>query len=202
MSASSFMPVMGIVLQHKGGYTDESRDPVNWTGGKVNVGVLKGTKFGIAANSFPTLDIANLTRAQAVDIFRRKYATPIRFDALPDGVDYAVLDLAINSGVARAALILEQALAKLGRRLKVDGVLDDETLAALKGVLPTALIDAICDLRLSFMRKLKVWPTYKTSWTRRVGEVRQIAKGIVVTGRPLAFAAVEPAPSARGANAA
>ncbi len=83
----------------------------------------------------------------------------------------------------------------------MDGVLDDETLAALKGVQPTALIDAVCDARLAFMKKLKVWPTYKSGWTRRVGEVRQIAKGMVGTGRPLAFAAVEPAPSARGANA-
>ncbi len=83
MSASNFMAVMALVLQHEGGFSADRRDPGNWTGGKVDKGTLKGTKFGIAANSFPTLDIANLTKAQAVDIYRRKYAAPIRSTPCP-----------------------------------------------------------------------------------------------------------------------
>ena len=193
---------MALVLQHEGGFTIDPRDPGNWTGGKKGVGVLKGTKFGIAANSFPTLDIKNITSEQAVDIYRRKYARPVRFDDLPNGVDYAVLDLAINSGVGKAALVLEQALAALGQRLKVDGVLDEETLAAVRAVQPSALIDAISDARLAYMKRLKNWATYGKGWTRRVGEVRTLAKGMIMPGRPLALVSVEPAPSARGADAA
>lgn len=44
MSRSNFTPSMGIVLQHEGGFTDDRRDPGNWTGGKVGKGVLLGTK--------------------------------------------------------------------------------------------------------------------------------------------------------------
>lgn len=193
---------MALVLQHEGGYSNDRRDPGNWTGGKVGKGKLLGTKYGIAANSFPTLDIANITKAQAVEIYRRQYATPIRFDELPAGVDYAVLDIAINSGGRRAGLILQGALAGLGQRVKVDGSIGDATVQAVSGVAPTALIDAISDARLAYMRTLSNWPTYKKGWTRRVAEVRQISKGMLVTGRHLSLLTVEPAPSARGANAA
>ncbi|TXN41698.1 hypothetical protein FV232_17100 [Methylobacterium sp. WL30] len=202
MSASNFQAVMALVLQHEGGFTSDRRDPGNWTGGKVGKGKLLGTKYGIAANSFPNLDIANITKAQAVEIYRRQYAAPVRFDDLPAGVDYAVLDIAINSGVRRAGLILCGALATLGRRVKLDGQIGDPTIEQVSAVAPTALIDAISDARLAYMRKLTNWPTYGKGWTRRVGEVRQISKSMLVTGRPLALLTVEPAPSARGANAA
>lgn len=202
MSTSNFQAVMALVLQHEGGFTNDRKDPGNWTGGKVGKGRLVGTKYGIAANSFPDLDIANLTKAQAVEIYRRQYAAPVRFDDLPPGVDYAVLDIAINSGAGRAGLILQGALAKLGQRVKVDGAIGDATVAAVAAVLPTVLIDAISDARLAYMKRLSNWSTYGKGWTRRVGEVRQISKGMVVTGRPLPLFDLEPAPSARGANAA
>jgi hypothetical protein len=66
----------------------------------VGKGVLKGTNFGIAASAFPNLDIPNLTRAQAMAIYREKYWTPIGGDALPAGVDLLAFDIAVNSGVA------------------------------------------------------------------------------------------------------
>lgn len=202
MSASNFQTVMALVLQHEGGFTNDRRDPGNWTGGKGGKGKLLGTKFGIAANSFPNLDIANITKAQAVEIYRRQYAAPVRFDGLPAGVDYAVLDIAINSGAGRAGLILQGALAKLGQRIKVDGAIGDATVEAVSAVAATALIDALSNARLAYMRKLTNWPTYGKGWTRRVAEVRQISKGMFVTERPFSFLTVEPAPSARGANAA
>ena len=54
------------LIGHEGGYSTDRRDPGNWTGGKVGVGVLKGTKYGIAANTYPNLDIKNLVVFQKV----------------------------------------------------------------------------------------------------------------------------------------
>lgn len=127
MSAANFDAVMRIVLQHEGGYSVDRKDPGNWTGGKVGVGKLLGTKFGIAANTFPNLDIARLTKEQAVEIYRKQYATPIQFDDLPTGVDYAVMDLCINSGAGKAGLILQGALVALGQSVKVDGHVGNAT---------------------------------------------------------------------------
>ncbi len=61
------------ILPHEGGYTANKVDPGNWTGGKVGKGILKGTKYGIAANTFPNLDIKNITVQQAEAIYRKQY---------------------------------------------------------------------------------------------------------------------------------
>jgi hypothetical protein len=39
-------------IAHEGGYSNDPDDPGNWTGGKVGVGRLLGTKFGIAAKGY------------------------------------------------------------------------------------------------------------------------------------------------------
>jgi len=41
-------------------------------------------------------------------LYRKKYWDAVSGDKLPDGVDYAVFDLAINSGTGRAAKIYEK----------------------------------------------------------------------------------------------
>jgi len=50
-----------VLIGHEGGYSDDRNDPGNWTGGKVGVGELLGTKYGVAANSYPMEDIQGLT---------------------------------------------------------------------------------------------------------------------------------------------
>ena len=54
---------------HEGGYSSIPEDKGNWTSGKIGVGVLMGTKFGISAARYPFLDIKNLTLAEAKDIY-------------------------------------------------------------------------------------------------------------------------------------
>jgi hypothetical protein len=47
------------------GFSSERRDQGNWKSGVVGKGLLKGIKFGIVANTDPSLDIKNLTIEQA-----------------------------------------------------------------------------------------------------------------------------------------
>ncbi|MGW9821920.1 lysozyme family protein [Methylorubrum extorquens] len=201
MSASNFDAVMRLVLQHEGGYSTDSQDPGNWTGGKVGVGKLLGTKYGIAANTFPNLDIARLTKEQAVAIYARQYAAPVRFDDLPAGVDYAALDLCINSGAVRAGLILQGALVALGQSVKVDGHIGNATVEAAKLVPARKLIERICADRLTYMRTLAKWGRYGKGWTTRVNEVRAIATKMAASSAPLGLITVTEARSSRGADA-
>lgn len=201
MSAANFDAVMRLVLHHEGGYSTDREDPGNWTGGKVGVGKLLGTKLGIAANTFPNLDIARLTKEQAVAIYRRQYATPVRFDDLPAGVDYAVLDLCINSGASRAGLILQGALKTLGQPVKVDGHIGNATIEAAKLVPARYIIAQVCADRLAYMRTLSKWKRYGKGWTRRVNEVRDIASRMAASAAPLGLITVAEAPSSRGADA-
>jgi lysozyme family protein len=45
---------------------------------------------------------------QAKAIYRQRYADPMRFNDLPSGVDYTVLDYAINSGLGRSGKVLRR----------------------------------------------------------------------------------------------
>jgi lysozyme family protein len=60
------------------------------------------TKFGIAQANHPNIDIENLTREGAIQLYIDEYWTPIEGDDLPSGVDLMVMDFAVTSGPRRA----------------------------------------------------------------------------------------------------
>lgn len=90
----SFEKAVQGVLESEGGYAN---DPVD-RGGE--------TKYGISKKAYPDLDIAALTREQAVEIYRRDYWEAIGADQLPNDVREAAFDAAVNQGpeFARKAL--------------------------------------------------------------------------------------------------
>jgi lysozyme family protein len=171
MAKSNFTRSIDLVLQHEGGYTANPKDPGNWTGGKVGKGVLLGTKYGIAANTFPDLDIKNLTKAQARAIYKKNYWDKISGDDLPCGLDYCIADYAVNSGVARAAKEAQRAAGMA----KTDGVIAAASIRQIEALPPAVMINRVCDQRLTFLRGLKTWATFGKGWTKRVNDVRRIA---------------------------
>lgn len=176
---NSFDTVMEWVFAHEGGYSSDPRDPGNWTGGKVNSGVLKGTKFGISAKAYPKLDIRNLTKDQAIALYKRDYWDKVRGDDLPVGLDYVAYDAAVNSGPSASVKWIQRAVG-----VEVDGIMGEQTLAAVARSAfenVDSLIDDACDQRLAFMQSLKTWKTYGKGWAARVKDVRkrahQLARG-------------------------
>lgn len=166
MAKGNLRACLNFMLPHEGGYTNDRRDPGNWTGGKVGKGVLKGTKYGIAANTYPDLDIKNLTILDAEAIYRREYWNVIMGESLPFGVDLATFDPAVNSGPGRALRWLQSAIGA-----KADGKAGAETILKASKADGKKTIQAICAARLSFMKSLAIWKTYKNGWSRRVAEV-------------------------------
>jgi hypothetical protein len=75
VNSISFDQAFHRLIGHEGGYSDDRRDPGNWTKGKIGAGILKGTKYGLAANTYPNLDIKNLTLAQAKEIYKKTGGT-------------------------------------------------------------------------------------------------------------------------------
>ncbi len=157
IAAGNLPKCLQISLSHEGGFTkDKRRDPGNSTGGKVGKGVLKGTKFGVAAASYPHLDIPNLTLADIRPIYEKNYWRPINGDLLPAGIDLASLHFGINSGVSRSARSLQSVLG-----VKQDGRIGGETVKAAIISDGKAVIKKLCAKRLSFMQSLAIWKTYK-----------------------------------------
>lgn len=207
MARDNFEAVMEEVFRHEGGLSLDRRDPGNWTGGKVGVGELRGTNFGIAAHAHPGVDIRALTKAQAREIYRRQYWAPVRGDDLRPGLDLVAMDGAVNSGVSRGVRWLQSAVG-----VAQDGRMGPVTLAAANGAgSPVAVIQRACAARLGFLRGLRTWGSFGRGWSRRVASVEAVAVRMAVDAsgapaRPALIAAKDEAEAAakaaRGATAA
>ena len=140
---SNFLKALTFTLKWEGGFTANPDDPGNWTGGSVGVGELKGTKWGISAASFPSLDIENLTIQEAASIYHEQYWEAISGDSRPYPEALVVFDFAVNSGVSRALALWER-----GPNVR-------DYLAA----------------RLDFLASLSTFNTFGRGWVRRVNDL-------------------------------
>lgn len=161
--SDNFTIAIDRLIGHEGGYSDNRNDPGNWTGGRVGVGELKGTKFGIAANTYPTLDIKNLTRDQAVAIYRRDFWDSIRGDGLTLEVGFQLLDGAVNSGITQAVRWLQRAVG-----VADDGLIGPVSQAAFKAADQNDAVLLFNAERLEFMTRLSNWPDAGKGWARRI----------------------------------
>jgi lysozyme family protein len=126
------------------------------------------------------LSVRHIKDDEVTEIYKTQYWDAVRGDDLPAGLAYCVYDAAVNSGPSRAAKWLQR-LVGVAR----DGVIGNQTLAAVLDHDVKDLIDRYCDYRLAFMKRLRHWSSFKNGWTRRVAEVREQSKkwadGYVVT---------------------
>ena len=117
-----FDDIIEVVLKHEGGYVNDPVDP----GGETN--------FGIAKRSHPDVDIANLTKDCAKEIYYQDYWIKNRVPQLPEQLKHIYFDMCVNQGRGRAVKILQKAANAKGADLVVDGGLGPKTIAALDGV--------------------------------------------------------------------
>lgn len=153
----------------------DKSDPGNWTSGKPGIGLLKGTKFGIAASAHPNVDIASLTIEQANGLRKTEYWNKVSGDLLPPSLAFMLADAAYGSGPYIAVTEYQTMLG-----VDVDGDLGPETIGATKAAVgkPSAyalgsgladLVTEFASRRLLFEAGLKTtWLTYEGGWTRRL----------------------------------
>lgn len=126
------MKAVEVVLDHEGGYVNDPRDP----GGE--------TKYGISKRQYPELDIANLTREDAIAIYYRDWWRRYRYDRLQDeSVATKVFDLAVNMGPATLHRLLQEALVFLGYDIAVDGIIGPQTIEAANKADPERLLQVL-----------------------------------------------------------
>jgi lysozyme family protein len=166
MATSTYDESLRRVLAHEGGYTNHPDDP----GGPTNFGItiIDYRKYVKADAS--AADIRTMALSDAKTIYRAKYWDALRCDALAAGVDYAVFDYGVNSGISRSAKVLQRIVG-----VADDGKIGPVTLAAVAGQNPSALVTNICHERLVFLKRLRTWPVFGKGWGRRVAEVKTAA---------------------------
>jgi lysozyme family protein len=139
------------VLSHEGGYVNDPRDPG------------QETRWGISKRAYPHLDIRNLTRAQAVDIYRRDFWQRVRGDELPREFAFQALDAAVNHGIGNAVRWMQRAAG-----VADDGVIGPVTLAAVQRAQAADLVLRFNAERLRFYAKLTTFSTFGRGWVNRV----------------------------------
>lgn len=171
----NFDRALAEILRHEGGYVNDPHDP----GGETNMGISK--------RSYPLEDIKNMTRERAAVIYRRDFWNAVRADELPDGVDLAAFDAAVNSGPSRSAKWLQRAVA-----VRADGVVGPNTLAAVGKADPARTINRMLDDRLAWLHGLPTWERYRIGWSRRIGEVRSVGLDMAEAAQSPAEPPVDP----------
>ncbi len=171
-----------VVLLHEGKLSMRMDDPGNWTGGAVGVGVLKGTKYGIAAASYPELDIQNLAKATAEVIYDTDFWPQIDGDALPLPLAMVTMDACVMSG-AHNSHGKDRAIGWLQKALLVqeDGDVGPVTLSAASVCDAAQIVRAYTAYRLAFLQGLKLWAIDGSGWQNRVLDTQSRA----LTGVPL-----------------
>lgn len=195
----NFESSLKLVLKHEGGWADHPKDPGGATMKGITIAVYRENINPKGAKE----DLRKITDAQVAQIYRSQYWDKVRGDDLPSGVDYAVFDYAVNSGVSRASKHLQGVVGK-----RQDGKIGPETLAATNAMLAPSVINNLCDRRMVFLRNLKTFPTFGKGWTSRVSGVRAEALKMVsadikpVAPKPASSPAAAPAkPSSNPAPA-
>jgi hypothetical protein len=134
--ATEWEKAVAFVLRQEGGYIDDPSD----AGGR--------TKYGISQRSYPALDIANLTKAEAKEIYWHDYWLAAGCDRLTWPLSFAHFDAAVNCGIGQATHFLERSDYNFER---------------------------YNELRRSFYRGLNQFGLYGHGWMRRVDELEQAA---------------------------
>ena len=160
---SNFDNVLALVLREEGGFSNDPRDP----GGITNLGVTKRVWEAFVGHPVDEAAMRALTPADVAPLYRQNYWNRVHGDDLPAGVDYAVMDFAVNSGTSRAAKTLQRACG-----VNDDGAIGQQTLDAVNGADPITLISTVCDQRLAFLQTLPTFGTFGRGWSSRVQRVK------------------------------
>lgn len=127
----NFDQCLAPVLKREGGYSNHAAD----RGGATNMGVTQRTYSAWRTDQgLGHMDVRGLTHSEARQIYRDNYWTPARCEDLPDAIRHIHFDTAVNSGVARAAKLLQESA-----RVEQDGQIGPQTLHAALAMPPDLL---------------------------------------------------------------
>lgn len=129
------------------------------------------TKYGVARNANPDLNITTLDWEGAKEVYYRRYWINGSCDKLPGRIAVLHFDGCVNHGVGRANKFLQRALG-----VGDDGVIGPATQAKAAASNEYEICHAICDQREKFYRNIVLnnpsQGKYLNGWLRRIDEMR------------------------------
>lgn len=162
----NFEQALATILKSEGGYVNNKADP----GGMTNLGVTKRTYEQYIGHPVDEETMRGLTPELVEPLYKKMYWDAVRGDSLPDGVDYCVFDLAVNSGPSRAIKFLQMAVGT-----PQTGQITDRDVQLANAADLGEIITKICNERLVFLQSLNTWATFGKGWGNRVAFVQRTA---------------------------
>jgi len=158
---TKFDDIIEITLKHEGGYVDDPKD----LGGETN--------FGITKRFYPDLDIKNLTKAGAKEIYKKDYWDKNTVEDLPDNLKHIFFDMCVNQGRGTAVRIVQRACVAKGADIAIDGGFGPGTKSALDTYKPE--VDRVRCYRLKhyydIVNKKPEQEKFLYGWFKRALEV-------------------------------
>ncbi len=150
------------------------KDIINIEGGLSRDKADKGglTKYGISQKSYPHLDIANLTKEQALDIFETDYWNKYLIGLITSQlIANQLFVLIVNIGGYKAIKIIQLAVARRGMKIAIDGVIGRETIEAINMCNPFSLSESMrvaeCNYYLDIVDSDPSQDIFFKGWIRR-----------------------------------
>ena len=166
----NFEECMARLLAHEGGYVWHAEDP----GGETNFGVTRAVYEQYVGRQVMDGEMEGLTHDDVYPIYKENYWDRVRGDDLPSGVDWAVFDFCVNSGVSRSAKALQRIVG-----VEQDGGIGPMTLQAIAEMEPADIIEQMHHMRDGFYRSLSTFDTFGRGWIRRNDETKEQALALL-----------------------
>lgn len=160
----NFEKAFDRLIKHEGGYVNHPDDP----GGETNWGITKRT----ALECGYTGPMRDLTRDQAKAIYKAAYWDRAKCDQYDGAIAFQLFDAAVNHGIGNGIRFLQRAVD-----VADDGVVGQQTLAAIRAAGVTDVLMRFNAERLFFYTKLPTFGTFGKGWVNRVaGNLRHSAE--------------------------
>jgi hypothetical protein len=170
MAVSNINAALAFTLRWEGGYSNHPRDP----GRATMKGITQATYDGFRKRrGLSVQPVGKILESELQTIYRRQYWDAVRGDDLPAGLDLAVFDFAVNSGMPCAAKFLQRVLG-----ITVDGIIGEATLGAAHAAKAETVVAALCDARLAWLKTLTTWRDFGSGWSSRIVACRTASQAL------------------------
>jgi lysozyme family protein len=159
-----YLACLQILGALEGGVSNVSGD----RGGLTNLGVTQAAYDAWRrSHGLPLQPVTMMTTDEKQQLYWEDYWGPSNAYALPQPLDAAVFDMAVNSGPKQARMTLQGTL-----NVKQDGVIGPKTLAAIASYKPITLTDMYLDARERFYFDICARDAsqkkFLSGWTNRI----------------------------------
>lgn len=133
------------------------------------------TKYGVAKNGNPSLNISTINLALAMNVYYNNYWLSSKCDSINNiGISIFYFDMVVNHGISRGGKILQQSVNAV-----IDGNVGPKTIGAVNALDAKIVINSMSSIRATryhtIVQNTPSQVKFLNGWLRRNSEVTQFS---------------------------